>query len=85
MVAKPEISTASLDTKLSPLSDVHDNNAVQIEFHKVVDQVNAAATKAMSQAQALTANSRSGESGTVRSLWNGVVEDLMGSKRSRAA
>jgi len=77
VVMRPEISLVAADgTHLatpSALREVHDNNAVDIDFSSMADRVAAAGRKA---AAAVGAE----QQGLVRQVWEGFVEDLFGGK-----
>jgi len=79
---KAEISPYTLSgTTYSVMSDVHDNTAMPIDFHKVAESVSVAASHikeaAVPDVESQIQN-QSATEGTLRQLWKGIVEDVMG-------
>lgn len=79
-VIRPEISTVSADSTHidcpSAMSEVTDNHAVELDPYDLTSKVTAAASK-MAGAPVSTLK----EPGPVSQLWNGVLDDLLGSKK----
>ncbi|KAK4955416.1 hypothetical protein LTR66_013456 [Elasticomyces elasticus] len=77
-VMRPQINTVSEDSAVSQLSDIHDNGAMNIDFHAVADKVAAAADKFKHVPVAEQAT-------MIKTLWNGFVDDIVGPKKPSAA
>lgn len=79
-VIRPEISTVSADSthidSPSAMSEVTDNHSVELDPYDLTSKVTTAASK-MAGRPVSTLK----ESGTVTQLWNGVLDDLLGSKK----
>lgn len=79
-VIRPEISLVSASSthieSPSAMSEVTDNHAVDVDPYDLTNKVTAAATKTAEDAM-----NRRREEGTVRELWNGLLDDLFGSRR----
>ncbi|KAJ9642408.1 hypothetical protein H2201_004801 [Coniosporium apollinis] len=77
-VMEPQIFTVAADgTHISApaaMSDVHDNTAMNIDFEGMANR----ATKTV------TGKSVEEQVGTVRQVWNGLLDDLFGPKASKA-
>lgn len=67
----------SHDAIYSPLSDVHDNNAMPIDFHAMADKV-AAATKRMKVPV-------EEQAGLLKQLWSDMIDDVLGPKKAGSA
>lgn len=83
-VIRPEISTVSADSthidSPSAMSEVTDNHSVELDPYDLTSKVTAAAAK---MAQVPGENSK--EPGLVTGIWNGLLDDLLGSgKHSKA-
>lgn len=78
-VMRAQISSLHADSTHSAISDVHDNNAVLIDFHTVADSVTSATSKIADRAGIAP------DVGTLRQFWDGVVEDIIGPKKKSAA
>ena len=78
---KAEISTMSGNSSFSPMADVHDNSAMPIDFHALADKISAAADSTLKQAVPVVEE----QAGVMRTLWNGIVEDVMGRSSSSSA
>ena len=71
---RPEISTATEeDGHISAMSEVHDNGAVDIDFHGIAQQVLSGSS---------TQSTSNGEDGITKTIWDGLVEDILGDKNS---
>ncbi|KAL8720355.1 MAG: hypothetical protein Q9225_002783 [Loekoesia sp. 1 TL-2023] len=84
-VVRPEISTVSANSthieSPSAMSEVTDNDAIDLDPYDLTNKVMAAATKTAKD----TTGQISREAGTVRQLWSGLLDDIFGSRRvSRA-
>ncbi|MCJ1225428.1 hypothetical protein MMC12_002077 [Toensbergia leucococca] len=79
-VIRPEISTTSADgthiASPSAMSEVTDNHAMEIDPFDLTSKVNAAAAKMTG-----IPVEKLKEPGVMKELWNGLLEDLLGSKR----
>ena len=75
---RPTISTASADSTrvnaLSAMVDVHDNTAVDVDFHEVASRfsVGAAAGELAGTSSPLR------ERGGLKQIWDGFLDDLLG-------
>ena len=78
---KAEISTMSGNSTFSPMADVHDNSAMPIDFHALADKISAAADSTLKQAVPVVEE----QAGVMRTLWNGIVEDVMGRSSSSSS
>lgn len=58
------------------MAEVHDNNAMPIDFHAMSERITAATKKVQEPVQE--------QIGTMKQLWNGLVEDFLGPKQSKA-
>lgn len=76
-VMRAEVSSMSHDAIYSPLSDVHDNNAMPIDFHAMADKV-AAATKRMKVPV-------EEQAGLLKQLWSDMIDDVLGPKKAGSA
>jgi len=77
-VMKPTISTMSADTSnIHAMSEVHDNSAAPIDFHAMAESV----VKVTNKIKAPLVD----ESGIMKTLWNGLVEDIRGTTKKAAA
>lgn len=76
-VIRPEISTVSADgthiDSPSAMSEVTDNHAVELDPFDLTHKVTAAAAN--------MAGMRLKEPGVMTELWNGLLDDLLGSKK----
>ncbi|KAL8974475.1 MAG: hypothetical protein Q9197_001289 [Variospora fuerteventurae] len=83
-VIRPEISLVSANgthiESPSAMSEVMDNHAVDLDPYDLTNKVTAAATKT-----AEDAINAMREAGTVRELWSGFLDDLLGSRRASKA
>lgn len=72
-VHRVEIVTAAADSTIvaapSPMTEVHDNESVSVDFHKVADGLKAPVPSAPQAA------------GFMKQLWNGLMDDVMGPQR----
>ena len=75
---KPQISSMAADKMISSFSEISDNNAAPIDFHAMAERV-AAATKKAAHAPVVE------QSGMLKQLWNGLVEDFKGVSAKPAA
>lgn len=79
-VIRPEISLVSGDgTQLdmpSAMSEVTDNHAAELDPYDLTSKVAAAASKVPGQA-----TRKLEEPGSVRALWNGLLDDLFGGRK----
>lgn len=83
-VIRPEISTVSADSthidNPSAMSEVTDNHSIELDPYDLTSKVTAAAAKIV---QVPAENSK--EPGLVTDIWNGFLDDLLGSgKHSKA-
>lgn len=70
---KPTINAVSGDVgDISTIGEVHDNNAMPIDFMGMAERVAAAAKK--------NAAPMIEESSILRQIWSGIVEDFRGQK-----
>lgn len=77
-VMKPTISTMSADTSnIHAMSEMHDNSAAQIDFHAMAESVVKATNKITVPLVE--------QSGIMRTLWDGIVEDFRGTTKKVAA
>jgi len=76
-VMRPEIVTASADSTHisapSAMHEVHDNSAMDIDFHGMAERTAATVKKMESQVEE--------QAGVVKQLWNGLLDDVFGSKQ----
>lgn len=80
-VIRPEISIVSGDgTQLdmpSAMSEVTDNHAAELDPYDLTSKVAAAASKGPGQAT----KKAEGEPGSVKAIWNGLLDDLLGERK----
>ncbi|KAL9122357.1 MAG: hypothetical protein Q9187_001092 [Circinaria calcarea] len=78
-VIRPEISTTSADDthRVSAMSEVTDNDAVELDPYDLTKQVSMAAKRVMGNVKEEVA----GEQGIVKQLWTGLLDDLLGVKK----
>ncbi|GAB7348063.1 hypothetical protein MBLNU459_g6097t1 [Dothideomycetes sp. NU459] len=77
-VMRPTISTMSADTSnIHAMSEVTDNSAAPIDFHAMAESV----VKATNKIKAPIVE----QSGIVKTLWDGMVEDIRGTTKKAAA
>ncbi|KAL9617997.1 MAG: hypothetical protein Q9160_007245 [Pyrenula sp. 1 TL-2023] len=79
-VLKPEIYTVNnadgtIMNGPSPMSEVVDNHAAEIDVYGITDAVNQAAARAEKQVE--------GAPSTMKQVWDGFLDDLLGQKESR--
>ena len=83
-VIRPEISTVSADSthidSPSAMSEVTDNHSVEVDPYDLTSKVTAAAAKI---AQVPAKNSK--KPGLVMEIWNGFLDDLLGSEKHSKA
>lgn len=83
-VIRPEISLVSANSthieSPSAMSEVTDNQAIDLDPYDLTNKVTAAATKTVEDAIG-----KIKDVGTVRELWGGLLDDLFGSKRGSKA
>ena len=81
-VIRPQISTVSADSthieSPSAMREVTDNHAVDVDPYTLTEKVAAAASK-LGHVPVSKANE---EVGALRELWNGLLDDLFGEKKS---
>ena len=79
-VIRPEISTVSADSthiaSPSAMSEVTDNDAIELDPYDLTSKVTAAAAK-----MAGMPVEKLKEPGAVREIWDGFLDDLLGSKK----
>lgn len=77
-VIRPQIETASADwdNKVSPMSEVTDNHAADIDPFNLTTEVGKAAKKVMNVGEKTVVK----EAGMVQQVWRGFVEDFRGVK-----
>lgn len=79
-VIRPEISIVSGDgTQLdmpSAMSEVTDNHAAELDPYDLTSKVHAAASKGPAQA-----SKPQEEPGSVKAIWNGLLDDLFGERK----
>lgn len=74
---KPTISTMSADTSnIHAMSEVHDNSAAPIDFHAISESVVRATNKIKAPVVE--------QGGVLKTLWDGIVEDIRGAKKATA-
>ncbi|PNS14086.1 hypothetical protein CAC42_6599 [Sphaceloma murrayae] len=82
-VMRPVINSSSLDAVVSPMSEVTDNSAVDIDFEKVVGTVGSLAggfvegVEVVKEKVEKTVEAKDGE---VRRVWSGFLDDVLGKK-----
>lgn len=64
------------------MSDVHDNNAMAVDFHEVAERLEGIARDARMSAEEVGTRDVDEGPGVVRQLWEGMVEDVLG-RRNR--
>ncbi|KAL9097345.1 MAG: hypothetical protein Q9165_000772 [Trypethelium subeluteriae] len=71
-VHRAEISTSAADIphNVAHMAEVHDNSAAPIDYHTLADVVAGTASKLSSATK----------EGTLREVWNGFLDDLLGPK-----
>lgn len=83
-VIRPEISTVSADSthidSPSAMSEVTDNHSIELDPYDLTSKVTAAAAKI---AQVPAKNLK--EPGLVTEIWNGFLDDLLGSEKHSKA
>lgn len=83
-VVRPEISTVSANgTHIDSPSSMHevtDNHAIELSPFDLTDKVSNAATAAAVQMTGMSAE-RLKEPGVVQELWDGILDDILGSKK----
>ncbi|KAK4695607.1 hypothetical protein P7C71_g2176, partial [Lecanoromycetidae sp. Uapishka_2] len=86
-VVRPEISTVSANgTHIDSPSSMHevtDNHAIELSPFDLTSQVSNAATAAAVQMTGMSAE-RLKEPGVVKELWEGMMDDILGSKKLAA-
>ena len=77
----PTVVTAAADsTHISTpsiMNDVHDNTAVAVDFHALAERMQGTMGKVKERARE--------SQGTMKQLWEGVVDDVLGPKQSSIA
>lgn len=58
------------------MSDVHDNNAMAVDFHEIAEKLEGVVEDAKEMGREVG----KGEPGVVRQLWDGMVDDVLGRK-----
>ena len=78
-VIRPQISTASFDNlhSVSAMSEVTDNHSIDLDPFDLTSKVNAAAKKMTG-----LPIEKLKEPGIVRELWSGMLDDLLGAKKT---
>ena len=83
-VIRPEISTVSADSthiaSPSAMSEVTDNHAIELDPYDLTSKVTAAAAKMTGMPV-----EKLKEPGVVKEIWNGLLDDLLGSKKMARA
>lgn len=83
-VVRPEISTMSANgthiDSPSAMHEVTDNHAIELSPFDLTNKVSNAATAAAVQMTGMSAE-RLRKSGIVRELWDGMLDDILGSKK----
>lgn len=79
-VMRAQIVSLSADSNHSAISDLHDNNAMPIDFHAVTDRVAAVASRIKEETSANIVD----DGGALKQLWNGLIEDIVGPKKKIA-
>ncbi|TKX18595.1 SAP domain-containing protein 3 [Elsinoe australis] len=82
-VMKPVISSSSLDSVVSPMSEVTDNSAVEIDFQKVVSNVGSMAGSVVQEVEERVMSKVEDVKGqgTVGSVWKGFLDDVLGERK----
>lgn len=80
---KPVISSSSLDSVVSPMSEVTDNSAVEIDFQKVVSNVGSMAGSVVQEVEERVMSKVEDVKGqgTVGSVWKGFLDDVLGERK----
>ncbi|KAL9058520.1 MAG: hypothetical protein Q9162_001675 [Coniocarpon cinnabarinum] len=60
----------------SVMSDVHDNNSVRVDYGALADKMEQTASQVSDKAR--------DTQGTVKQIWNGMVDDIFGPRRATA-
>lgn len=63
------------------MSDVHDNNAMTVDFHEMAEKLEGV-VKGVSEA---VRDTKMEAPGVVKQIWAGMVDDVFGSKKGAAA
>lgn len=78
-VTTPNIVTAAADSTHisapSVMSEVHDNTAAPVDFHALAERMQGTVGKVKERARE--------SQGTMRQLWEGVVDDVFGPQQPR--
>lgn len=83
-VIRPEITTVSasgthIDSP-SAMSEVTDNDAIELSPFDLTDKVMTAATAAASKVTGISAEKLK-EPGVIQDLWSGLLDDILGAKK----
>ena len=81
-VVRPTISTVSADGTniVSAMTEVVDNHAAPIDHYDLTSKVSIAASKLMDGVKKEMKDMQ--EPGLVKDLWNGLLDDVFGSKKA---
>ena len=81
-VVRPTISTVSADSTnvVSAMTEVVDNHAASIDHYDLTNKVSIAASKLIEEVK-----KEIPEPGLVKDLWNGLLDDVFGSKKAAKA
>lgn len=74
---KPQISTMSADSVFLPMADLHDGHAQGVDFHGMAESV----AQSMRRMRVPVEEQAS----MMKQLWNGMVDDVLGLSKKRAA
>lgn len=78
---RPTISTASLDSTHisapSALAEVHDNSAMNLDFHDMADKVTSTVKKVADAEPAQKV-------GIAKEIWTGFLDDVFGAKQKQS-
>ena len=88
-VLRPEISTAALESTHahapSAMSEVTDNAAIRLNPFDLTQTVNGAAVEAASKLGAHSTQAALEEAGSLREVWSGFLDDLLGAPKPKSA
>lgn len=85
VVIRPMIVTASADSNASAMSDVHDNSAVEIDFHGLADRLSSATAAFQRSVTRHRGNEVETGQSTLKQLWNGLLDDMLGARKGATA
>ncbi|TKA68518.1 hypothetical protein B0A55_08174 [Friedmanniomyces simplex] len=77
VVMKAEISSMSLDAVYLPMADSHDGHGLNVDFHAMADKVAANIKKLQVPVEE--------QAGLMKQIWNDMVDDIVGAKKTTRA